>query len=202
MPALIGGLYLLVGYPFFPCCLHLRILYLRNCSCQEVIIMSSMKSSANILCLQTYLINGCKWKGIFQMLSTSFVTTMHRNFPFYIQSIHLVWAIPEATSSLEDSTWLYVRAGIGLWCGWHFYHMSLLEPKILIHCSRTQSSFPSDLGMILYLTTSILSGLTLFLPQLSTHLPHAGVFLELEVFNSNQPLPEFFCQFHVPVWYP
>ncbi|KAF8805256.1 hypothetical protein BYT27DRAFT_7297597 [Phlegmacium glaucopus] len=29
-----------------------------------------------------------------------------------------------------------------------------------------------------------------------------GVFLELEVFNSTQPLPEIFYQFHVPVWYP
>ena len=30
----------------------------------------------------------------------------------------------------------------------------------------------------------------------------AGVFLELEVFDSYQPLPEFFCRSHVPVWYP
>ncbi|KAF8800628.1 hypothetical protein BYT27DRAFT_7216907 [Phlegmacium glaucopus] len=36
----------------------------------------------------------------------------------------------------------------------------------------------------------------------SPHTPRAGVFLELEVFDSNQPLPEFFCRFHVPVWYP
>ena len=36
----------------------------------------------------------------------------------------------------------------------------------------------------------------------SPHTPRAGVFLELEVFNSYQPLPEFFCWFHVPVWYP
>ncbi|KAF8812973.1 hypothetical protein BYT27DRAFT_7251316 [Phlegmacium glaucopus] len=32
--------------------------------------------------------------------------------------------------------------------------------------------------------------------------PRAGVFLELEVFDSTQPLPEFFYRFHVPVWYP
>jgi hypothetical protein len=37
-----------------------------------------------------------------------------------------------------------------------------------------------------------------FCPQ----TPRAGVFLELEVFDSYQPLPEFFCRFHVPVWYP
>ena len=30
----------------------------------------------------------------------------------------------------------------------------------------------------------------------------AGVFLELEVFDSYQPLPEFFYRFNVPVWYP
>lgn len=36
----------------------------------------------------------------------------------------------------------------------------------------------------------------------SPYTPHAGVFLKLEVFNSYQPLPEFFCWFHVPVWYP
>ena len=36
----------------------------------------------------------------------------------------------------------------------------------------------------------------------SPHTPHAGVFLELEVFDSNQPLPAFFCRFQVPVWYP
>ena len=36
----------------------------------------------------------------------------------------------------------------------------------------------------------------------SPHTPRAGVFLELEVFDSNQPLPDFFCRFHVPVWYP
>jgi len=35
----------------------------------------------------------------------------------------------------------------------------------------------------------------------SPQTPRAGVFLELEVFDSNQPLPEFFYQFHVPVWY-
>lgn len=36
----------------------------------------------------------------------------------------------------------------------------------------------------------------------SPQTPHAGVFLELEVFDSYQPPVEFFCQFHVPVWYP
>ena len=36
----------------------------------------------------------------------------------------------------------------------------------------------------------------------SPQTPRAGVFLELEVFDSYQPLPEFFCRFHVPVWYP
>ena len=36
----------------------------------------------------------------------------------------------------------------------------------------------------------------------SPQTPRAGVFLELEVFDSNQPLPDFFCRFHVPVWYP
>jgi hypothetical protein len=37
-----------------------------------------------------------------------------------------------------------------------------------------------------------------FCPQ----TPRAGVFLELEVFDSYRPLPEFFCRYHVPVWYP
>ncbi|KAF8814312.1 hypothetical protein BYT27DRAFT_7219882 [Phlegmacium glaucopus] len=37
---------------------------------------------------------------------------------------------------------------------------------------------------------------------LFSHTPRAGVFLKLEVFDSNQPLPKFFCRFHVPVWYP
>lgn len=36
----------------------------------------------------------------------------------------------------------------------------------------------------------------------SPYTLRAGVFLELEVFNSYQPQPEFYCQFHVPVWYP
>jgi hypothetical protein len=36
----------------------------------------------------------------------------------------------------------------------------------------------------------------------SPQTPRAGIFLELEVFDSNQPLPEFYCRFHVPVWYP
>ena len=36
----------------------------------------------------------------------------------------------------------------------------------------------------------------------SPYTPRAGIFLELEVFDSYQPLPEFFCRFHVPVWYP
>jgi hypothetical protein len=36
----------------------------------------------------------------------------------------------------------------------------------------------------------------------SHHTPRAGVFLELEVFDSYQPRPEFFYQLHVPVWYP
>lgn len=36
----------------------------------------------------------------------------------------------------------------------------------------------------------------------SPQTPRAGVFLELEVFDSNQPLPDFFCRFQVPVWYP
>ena len=36
----------------------------------------------------------------------------------------------------------------------------------------------------------------------SPQTPRAGVFLELEVFDSYQPLPEFFCRFHVPIWYP
>ena len=36
----------------------------------------------------------------------------------------------------------------------------------------------------------------------SPQTPRAGVFLELEVFDSNQPLPDFFYRFHVPVWYP
>lgn len=36
----------------------------------------------------------------------------------------------------------------------------------------------------------------------SPQTPRAGVFLELDVFDSNRPLPEFFCRFHVPVWYP
>ncbi|KAF8801731.1 hypothetical protein BYT27DRAFT_7261643 [Phlegmacium glaucopus] len=38
--------------------------------------------------------------------------------------------------------------------------------------------------------------------SLSPYTPRAGVFLELEVFDSTQPLPEFFYRFHVPVWYP
>jgi hypothetical protein len=36
----------------------------------------------------------------------------------------------------------------------------------------------------------------------SPQTPRAGVFLELNTFDSKQPLPEFFCRFHVPVWYP
>jgi len=35
----------------------------------------------------------------------------------------------------------------------------------------------------------------------SRHTPRTGVFLDFSVFNPNQPSPEFFCQFHVPVWY-
>ena len=36
----------------------------------------------------------------------------------------------------------------------------------------------------------------------SPQMPCAGIFLELEEFDSNQPLPEFFCRCHVLVWYP
>jgi hypothetical protein len=36
----------------------------------------------------------------------------------------------------------------------------------------------------------------------SPQTPRAGVFLELDVFDSNRPPPEFFYRFHVPVWYP
>ena len=35
----------------------------------------------------------------------------------------------------------------------------------------------------------------------SPYTPRAGVFLDLSVYDSNRPLPEFYCQFHVPVWY-
>lgn len=36
----------------------------------------------------------------------------------------------------------------------------------------------------------------------SSDTPRAGVFLDLSVWDSNRPPPEFFCQFNVPVWYP
>src|SRR5277367_2504026 len=36
----------------------------------------------------------------------------------------------------------------------------------------------------------------------SSDTPRAGVFLDLPVWDSNRPPPEFFCQFNVPVWYP
>jgi hypothetical protein len=36
----------------------------------------------------------------------------------------------------------------------------------------------------------------------SPYTLRTGVFLELEGFDSYQPQPEFYCQFHVPVWYP
>ena len=36
----------------------------------------------------------------------------------------------------------------------------------------------------------------------SPDTPRAGVFLDLSVYDPNRPPPEFFCQVHVPVWYP
>ena len=37
-----------------------------------------------------------------------------------------------------------------------------------------------------------------FLPD----TPRARVFLDIAVYDINRPPPEFFCQVHVPVWYP
>jgi hypothetical protein len=36
----------------------------------------------------------------------------------------------------------------------------------------------------------------------SPDTPRTGVFLELSEHDLNRPPPEYFCQFHVPVWYP
>ena len=92
---------------------------------------------------------------IFLMPSISFVTTTQ--FPSYIPSIHFASAIPKAMRGLEHYIWLYVGAGIGSWCGWDSCRMSLPELKTSIHRSRTHSLSASQLGIISYLSTLVMS---------------------------------------------
>ena len=124
----------------------------------------------------------------------------------YIPSIHFALAIPKATHGLEHCTWLYVRGTIGCVDGTsvlcHCWSQNIFSSVNLKDSVTLSKPLWSDLLLehfnIQWLDALYASTIYWFSPQ----MPCAGIFLELEEFDSNQPLPEFFCRCHVLVWYP